>query len=218
MSVKKHIFSCQYFGSSIVYLQNNTKSLWLEAHENYQKRSLRNRCYLLGPNAEQILSVPLQKGKNNQTSIKDVKISYGSDWQKMHIETIKACYNRSPFLEYYIEDIKSILDQKPVFLWDLNIQTMEWLISALRIDLKLKFTESYSNTDLIDLRHSESDIFKQHEHLFADKLKYAQVFEDKYGFRFCRSVLDLLFCTGPEASLYLKNDLVKWKQILDSKA
>ena len=41
----------------------------LEAQENYQKGSYRNRCHILGANGLQRLSIPLVKGKNNQQNI-----------------------------------------------------------------------------------------------------------------------------------------------------
>lgn len=180
-----------------------TSCLFLEANENYQKRSLRNRCNILGPNGLQVLSVPLKKGKNNQTNIKEVEISHDSDWQELHLETIKSCYNRSPYLEYYFKDISKILEKKHRFLWDLNIDTIEWVISKIDLDIKIIFSEHYSKSYDIDLRPSESIQYKSMEDTQSIKLNYAQVFEDKYGFRYSRSILDLLFCTGPEAKIHL---------------
>jgi len=179
--------------------------LLLELHENYQKRSLRNRCYLLGPNGVQVLSVPLKRGKNKQTSIQEVKISHDSNWQDLHLETIKSCYNRSPYLEYYLDDISKLLKKKHSFLWDLNLDSIEWILNKLQLDLTIQLTENYKKEYDRDLRHSESDQYLSSEKVFASIMNYAQVFEEKYGFRFSRSILDLLFCTGPEAKFHLNS-------------
>jgi len=37
--------------------------------------------------------------------------------------------------------------------------------------------------------------------------KYSQVFEEKNGFIPNLSILDLIFCTGPQASFYLENSI-----------
>ena len=204
MTEQKTIFSTQYFGGPVMFASAMQQSnLFLEAYENYQKRSLRNRSYLLGPNGIQVLSVPLKKGKNKQTNIKDVKISHDSYWQILHLETIKSCYNRSPYLEYYLDEIKEILNKNHSFLWDLNLDTINWVLNKIDLKIELQFSEKYSKQYQSDLRHSESDYFKSIESGLSAKMHYAQVFEDKYGFRYCRSILDLLFCTGPETKVHL---------------
>ncbi|HRG65318.1 MAG TPA: WbqC family protein, partial [Saprospiraceae bacterium] len=45
------------------------EQLLLDVHENYQKRSFRNKYQVLGPNGTTTLSIPLQKGKHQQQNI-----------------------------------------------------------------------------------------------------------------------------------------------------
>ncbi|MBK7428109.1 MAG: WbqC family protein [Saprospiraceae bacterium] len=45
------------------YLGMQSKVILIEANENYQKNSFRNRCDILSANGPLSLSVPLRKGK-----------------------------------------------------------------------------------------------------------------------------------------------------------
>ncbi|MBK6995246.1 MAG: WbqC family protein [Lewinellaceae bacterium] len=74
------------------------KLVALDAAEHYQKGSLRNRCHIAGPNGPQRLSIPLIKGKHQQTPIRGVRISYEIPWQRQHWRTIKTVYGNAPFL------------------------------------------------------------------------------------------------------------------------
>jgi hypothetical protein len=70
------LIESQYF-PNIYYYKTliNSDILLIERYEHYQKLSFRNRCYIAGPNGSILLSVPLARGKNQRTVMKDVKIS-----------------------------------------------------------------------------------------------------------------------------------------------
>ncbi|MEZ4949950.1 MAG: WbqC family protein [Saprospiraceae bacterium] len=77
----------------------------LEGSENYSKGGFRNRCMIATSLGAKRLSIPLQKGKNNQTSIKEVKIAYDQDWQTQHWRSIKTAYNSAPYFEFYADQL-----------------------------------------------------------------------------------------------------------------
>src|ERR1043165_2589546 len=85
--------------------------LQIERYEHYQKLSYRNRCYIAGPNGTILLSVPLAKGKNQRTVMKDVRISNEENWQSQHWKTLVSAYRRSPWFEYYEEDLLSLYER-----------------------------------------------------------------------------------------------------------
>ena len=61
----------------------NSDNILIEKYENYIKQTFRNRCYIYGPNGIQALSIPVNKINGNKTLIKDIRISYHTDWQLM---------------------------------------------------------------------------------------------------------------------------------------
>ena len=73
-----------------LFVQYDTVTI--EAHENYQKGSYRNRAYILSPQDKQLLSVPLLKGKHQQMPITEVKIAYHMPWYSQHWHAIQTAY------------------------------------------------------------------------------------------------------------------------------
>ncbi len=178
---------------------------YVEAHEHYQKGGFRNRCQIAGPNGVQLLSVPLEKGKNSKMPIKEVKIYQTENWQKIHWDSIQTAYGKSPFFEYYEAEIQAIFFKKWTFLFDLNLELTQLFIELMQISTKLKFTDSYAKTppaSSFDYRNKLRP--NQIAQNTMQTKPYGQVFEAKNGFLANLSILDLLFCTGPEALFYLE--------------
>ncbi len=198
--MKKIIHETMILGPTSVYAEyTGADHLLIEAHENYQKRSYRNRYLISGPNGVIQLSVPLVKGKNYRTPIKDVKISYDMRWEHQHINTIKSCYGSSPYFIHYEDELGEVFKKKFTFLLDLNLSMMELIFRLAGILLDIEYTESYHTEYIVgDLRNAYG--IKNH---YPTSVKYPQVFEEKFGFIEGLSILDLLFCTGPESKLYL---------------
>ena len=191
----------QIFGPVSSYmLYQQSQLLKIEQYENYQKRSYRNRYTILSTNGPITLSIPLCKGKNQKTTITDVTIAYDEPWVDIHLQTIKSAYGRSPFFDFYYPDIEVILQKKHTHLFQLNTQCLTYLIKKLRLEVTIGYTDSYNKeySEYKDIRNVDlqKDInFK----------KYAQVWNEKYVFTPNLSILDLLFCTGPEAATVLSH-------------
>ncbi len=168
----------------------DTDKVLIEACENYQKRSSRNRYAIATTNGLHVLSIPLKKGKNNRTNIKDVAISYDENWTNKHLTALKSAYKKAPYFDHYFDKINSIYQKKYGFLFDFNLASMEMIKAQLKLSTSFDFTKEY-------LGQSASL-----DHLKLD-MEYEQVFEYQNGFISDCCILDLLFCTGPEAILYL---------------
>ncbi len=179
----------------------------IEQYENYSKGSYRNRCHIIGGNGIQRLSIPLKSGKNSRTPIREVKISYDEDWQKIHWQSIRSAYGNAPFYEFYFEEIQErILCQKD-FLFDYNLNIISHLLELLGTDDSiLSFTEEYAPKPKgIDLRNGISPKEKDRiEDTDFQNIEYAQVFLERHGFVGNLSILDLLFCVGPSALEFLE--------------
>ena len=186
--------------------------VWIEARENYQKRSFRNRFYVSGPQGRKLITVPLKKGKNQQVPIRDVLISYDDNWPIQMLRHLKASYGSAPYFNYYYPDIATILSKRIwTTLFEFNHTLLEWVISSLNCQINLSFTENYESNyrnDVIDLRNQfmpTNEFFES----YKSSERYQQVFENTTGFQANLSILDMLMCCGPETLKRLK-DLTLW--------
>lgn len=190
------LIDCQYFGSINYYkLLFQKKYIIFEQFDKHQKASFKNRCLIPGANGVVSLSVPLEKGRDQKAITKDIKISYRDNWVQQHIRTLESVYNRAPFFEYYRDELKTLLERKPLFLLDLNIATTEWISAKFGGGLNISLTESYqplAGEGVIDGRGR----FSPRLNIINHTHPYTQVFEDKIGYQSNMSILDLLSCTG----------------------
>ncbi len=185
---------CAYWAQS--------QSLIIEAQENYQKKSWRNKCELLSAQGIQRLSVPLRRGKHGAKPYKEVLISYDENWIKHHLNSIKTAYNQAPYYEHYIEKIERILHKKYSYLFELNVALLKLMGTLLHIESTILFTEAFSPTcppDIIDLRDNFTKSLSN-----STIAPYMQVHSDRFDFVNNLSIIDLLLCKGPEAEIYLK--------------
>ncbi len=162
----------------------------LEAKENYQKGGFRNRCHIIGPNGPQVLSVPLAKGKHQAQPITEVTISYQQDWARTHEQSIRTAYGRAPYFDYYAEDLFSILRFRHSTLWELNHTLLTKTLQLLQAPVEVNTSQDF-------LRPGTPGTIWPGG--IADSLpEYQQVFTDRHGFQPGLSILDALFCLGPE--------------------
>lgn len=169
---------------------NQGKLLLIEGHENYQKRSSRNRYVIATTNGLLTLSIPLKKGKNSQTSIQEVQISYDDNWVAKHLTAIKSAYGKAAYFEHYYPYVEAHYLKSYSSLYQFNLQSIKLINKLLRLEVAIHETTEYQGT----VESSLTDYIPK---------KYQQVFEFKHGFRPNCSIIDLLFCMGPESILYL---------------
>jgi hypothetical protein len=215
--MSKLIVESQYFPPTITFAFGlQAGEVCLEAHETYQKGGYRARCTIAGANGPITLSIPLEKGKNQQQNIRDTRIAYGEDWLTIHWQSIRSAYGRSPYFEFYEEALHSCLFRRPTFLWDLNLALWETLLALLQLPVVLNQTNAFvkahpEQNGLLDLRGKITYRRKEEPVIWGRLPAYPQVFTERHGFLPDLSILDLLFCTGPEAVRYLQWPLAENK-------
>ncbi len=194
------------WGRVVVTNPSSFCDVYLEAHENFQKQSYRNRCIIASANGPEAISVPvLHDGDIFHTPITEIRVDYKDQWVKKAWRAIESAYSTSAYFEYYKDDIYAILSSGIPTLWDLNLRIIEFFIQKIRLGIHIVPTESYASAgNALDYRNvihpkRQNTILKD---LDMEK-PYFQVFAGKYGFQSDLSVMDLLFNEGPQSLLYL---------------
>ena len=188
-------------------LELSPSVVYIEACENFQKQSYRNRCRFYGAEGVQTLSFPiLHEGGTHKIPISEIKIDYKTPWVQQHERAIISAYGMSAYFDYYKDELFAILEAGHERLFDLNLALIRFFIEKTGIKVDLRLTEDYEREpqmeDLREVIHpkrpntilSELDLEKP----------YFQVFAPKYGFQSDLSIMDLLFTAGPDSILFLR--------------
>ncbi len=191
-------------------LLNQFQRVQIEACENYQKGTFRNRTRLAGANGQLRLSVPLRAGKNEQQPIQEVRIAYDEPWQRQHWHTIQSAYGKAPYFEFYSPALEPLFQIPYEFLFDWNKTLLQTILKLLPLDIEVRLSTTFqlkqNTAKTVDARNK---INPRLSALPFDSPTYAQVFQEKHGFLPNLSILDLLFCTGPESVLLLDQSRLK---------
>jgi hypothetical protein len=201
----------QYFSKFLLH-----DGVWIEQQEHYQKGTYRNRAHLAGPNGLQRLSVPLVSGKNRQQPIREVEIAYRQKWQRQHWQSIQTAYGNAPFFEFYADRIAPFYQRSYRFLYDFNRELLLTLLDLCGLTIRPAWTKQYREdpgSSVLDFRnaiHPKPRYARPDP--FFEAVHYRQVFEEKTGFLPNLSILDLLFCTGPQSIMILEASIRKPKK------
>lgn len=184
--------------------------VYVEACENYQKQSYRNRCHIYAADGVQALNFPVvHEGGTHKLPISEIKVDYSTPWLQQHQRAIVSAYRTSAYFEYYQDELFAIMDSRPEKLFDLNLSILKFFVEKTGLKTDIRLTEGYSRVpavegcqDLREVIHPKRKDTVLHD-LGLEK-PYFQVFAPKYGFKSNLSIMDLLFNEGPDSILYLK--------------
>ena len=183
-------------------LQKLGEDFLIEKHEHLAKQTYRNRASIYSPNGKLDITVPVVKGAKTHTKMKDVRISYDFNWQRLHWLSLESCYRSSAYFEFYEDELSRFYTNKFEFLFDYNLELLEWLNQKLKLNKSFEVTGEYFDDIKPELDFRSAMNPKKHEDIVNNK-SYYQVFEDKHQFLPNLSIVDLLFNQGPQARLYL---------------
>lgn len=174
----------------------------LEACENYQKQSYRNRCYILASDGPQMLQVPVVHGAD--MSIRNVLVDYSTPWVVRTERALSTAYETSAFFEYYAPELFAILESGEPRLWDFNLSLIRWCAAKAGIHCTLEPTTDFTapGTQEDDFRFS---IHPKRPLPSLGLKPWYQVFKQKAGgFTPGLSMLDLLFNEGPDSLSFIR--------------
>lgn len=184
-------------------------TILIEKEEYYVKQTYRNRCHVLSANKVERLSVPVEGG-NKKIKIKDIRVSYKEKWYNDHWRTIMSAYGRAPFYEFFSDYFETEFQKREKFLFDLNLNLLTLCLKLLQIKPVIKFTDKFEKkpeSDIIDLRSVIHPKRSYGQNAFYHPQPYQQVFGNTFVANL--SIIDLLFCEGPNAAATVTNSMAQ---------
>ena len=192
----QNVLPLNYFGSIRYFQELLRPQSVIDIHEHYIKQTGRSRCEILSANGRIQLSVPVSKPYGSKTAIKDVEVSYNTDWQRVHWRAIESAYASSAFFDDYAFDIERLIFSGQKTLMGLDLASIQLVNSWLDLELDYHCSENFlEGLNINDLRNVD---------LESNSIpRYYQLFSSSDNFESGLSVLDLIFSEGPMARKWL---------------
>lgn len=201
----------------------------------FEKGSWRNRNRIKTVDGIRWLTVPVCLGGQLPT-IDQVRIGYGTFWQKKQVRTLTQNYKKATYFDLYADRLFLFINKRYTFLKDLLIEHISWINDCLNIrtpvylssDLQIPgkgtarlveivlalsgthFYEGAAGRNYIEMslfeKNGISVIFQEYTHPV-----YPQCFG---SFEPYLSIIDLMFNCGPESLNILMNHHNKESEII----
>ena len=186
----------------------SVNKIWIDVDEIYIKQSYRNRCYILGPNKTQVLSVPIHRG-SGKVSTRDVKIANENQWQNNHWRSLASAYGKTPFFTFFADDIRTTIYQPFNYLIDLNLalltKCLELLMWNVEVDFWPRQASPATTSTVIDQRGKILGKNQLSRNSQFVPIRYIQAFGKDFVTNL--SIIDLLFCEGPHADNVIRRSI-----------
>ena len=171
----------------------------LEAWSTYQKQCYNNRCYILTSQAVHSLTIPMRQSSKKK-AYHTAEIDHGQSWKRKHWRSLCTAYGKAPYFTYFADYFYEEFQRRSTYLFDFNLALLRVCLRLLQLDKKIELSVVYGQHPahhVVDARNC----IKPHNRLtkYEDytAFPYPQVFG--HTFHPNLSIVDLLFCTGPEA-------------------
>lgn len=180
----------RYFGS-VDYWLRRAAGMPVVTDALFDKRRKEIHRYdIADVNGHLTLTLPIVKphGIPNATW-RDVRVSDHGQWWHVHRVSLESAYGRTPFFEFYIDR----------FLPFISRETVDRYPSV--IDLNLAIDREIESLLLLPPNPPKTPNPPINPN---PPLPYWQPRQARFGFLAGLSILDLLFCLGPEAALWIR--------------
>ncbi len=143
--------------------------------------------------------------KHGKVPMGAVQLDASPRWRNNHWRSIRSAYENAPFFEYYSDALHAIMFQQHRFLFDFNKSLLSFCLRSLNLEIAIAETVSYQQNyppGVIDHRNVISNKTNHAARTRHRTEHYQQVFGSNFVANL--SVVDVLFCTGPNANRYIK--------------
>ena len=173
----------------------------------FVKQTYRSRAVIAAESGAQQLTIPVIHD-GGRVAMRDVRISEHGNWRHQHWNALVSAYRKSPFFEYYADDFAHFYEEKDGFLLDFNMRlhTVVSELLGLERDVRLLSAGDVDAVTAVDAR-SVAEPKALAAMQCAGGQPYYQVFAQRNGFIPSLSIVDLLFNTGPEGLLVLRDSV-----------
>jgi len=183
-------------------------SVIFDVHEHYVKQSYRNRCIILGANGPLALTVPVRHTAP-KIPFHEVLIDQSIPWQRPFWKSILSAYGKSPFFEYFASEFEEAVLEPVDRLLDFNAKLLSLCLKSAGLSDKFSLSEKYllaKDFDFTDFRSKISPKSTNGEAKHFRPVAYQQNFGSEFVPNL--SILDLIFCEGPNAGYIIKKSSV----------
>lgn len=175
------------------------QTIHLDGKQPYRKQQLSSRTYIKGANGVLPLTIPVER-RDRHHPISEKKVSFAQKWVHQHKISLTSAYAKSPYFEFYGEELIAIFDRRQADLKDWLEASIWWGLHSLGWKGQLLWDREESPDYKFDYRKDFDTDINNWPDWFASR-EYGQVFGD---YQQGLSIIDLVLNLGPEAPAYLK--------------
>ena len=194
-------------------LMASHRNVVIDRYCRYDKRrKLMHRYDIADVNGRLTLTVPIAKPRIGATW-NDAGVSAHGGWWNIHKVALWSAYGRTPFFEYYIDELMPYLQPRdgiqPESLMDLNISFDAIIRRIAGIESNIRYELTQTEKELIDKKDCLISDYRNSNFDLNTPIEYYQVRASQQGFIPNLTMLDLIFNMGPETPLVLKKIIEK---------
>jgi hypothetical protein len=138
-----------------------------------------------------------------------IEIDHGQKWMNNHLRAIQSAYGKSPFYEHYADEISEIFNKKHQLLHDLTIELLTKCLEILEFKINIDLTANFETITAKSVYNAKNVIHPKKQlpnELLVASQNYLQVFGKNFVPNL--SVIDVLFCAGPQAKQLVQEAIV----------
>lgn len=194
------VIEAQFFPTiSYFWLLNQAEHVTIDQFEHYIKQTFRNRMVINGANGPLTLTIPIQH-RSSKMKMREVLVEHREQWMKQHWRSIQSAYGKAPFFDHFAPYVAPLFNKEKSFLMDYLLDSLSICQKLLQAEFKVELSEKYIEQEEgldFDLRSAISPKERFGSLSGFSPKPYFQLFGKDFAPDL--SILDLLFCEGPNA-------------------